>query len=557
MIKYDVLNKELEKAAGRINVNRRKDWLDNAIHIISKDIDSREDFPTEEAREDSIYKSVYQQIKKLDVISGGDIGPVYLHHMGEFSQRSAGDVVKGKLCSVYPEGISGNMERGMVTRQINEKKYLDSPQRSGFSEYHKATQAVDAMFKETGKWDDHPWVEKYISSKVYLDKLGELWLVKFTCPGSHETVMAMQDKVPADYQAQLALDKLKIEEAFRLQGDKIFIEHTVVVPFSMKDWEPFPVEFEVDPIMECNVLDAGDDCWDNVLNEKIPTFKSDIEFNAPLELSDELAKNTTEFLILKKAESRIKSMTDSLKVRIEDSAARFGINVVDEGHKTRVASVDITTGSTSSVDNEKLLSLFIEMKIKENPDYKLAKDEIVWDESIKPKLVDMKRFLKEKGRDPKDFMIPGTKKSDPERITAAYMSNGGEARDIDYYKITRKINMELVKASYLLMGGDMKDERILNKSTQLRIAVLRNKSSGNEALIDDADAIAEELLGEMLATSPDLIAEHIKIAKADKSRDKEVEDFVEKENINVLSIDKNIEQSKRQAPTLSDELSGF
>lgn len=551
MLKYDVLNNELESAAGRINVNRRKDWLDNAIHIISTDIDSRENFVNEDLREKAIFNAVYRQIKQLNVITGGDIGPVYMHHMGEYSQRSAADVVKQKLCSRYPDGISGNMERGMTTRGINEEKYLKKMGKaSKLKEFHKAKQAVDDMFQKTGVWDEHPWVEKYISSKVYMDKLGELWLVKFTCPGEHDTVLAMQDKVPDDYQAQLALDKLKIEEAFRLKGEKIYIEHTVVVPFSMKEWRPFDVEFEIDPIMECNVLDAGDSCWENVINEQIPTFKSDIEFNAPLELSEELAKDTTEFLLLKKLESRIKVLADSSKNKIEDSAARFGIEVVEEGHKTRVASVDITTGTTSSTDDEKVKTLFVEMGGDLN-------SENLWDVTIKPKLVDMKRFIKEKGGDVKDCMIPGTKKTDPDRLIAEYSRLGGEENNEDYYKINRKLKMELVKASFLLKGGDMKDERVVNTSTQLRIALIRNKTSGNEALIDDADAIAEEMLGEILGCADDLIKEYIKIAKPDKSKNKDVEDFVERDNINVVEIDEKIELSKAQAPTFDDELDYF
>lgn len=584
MIKYDKLEKRFGEIAPRVPEQRRLDWLENTEVVVSNDLDKREIFSNEEERDRAIEKGIRSHLNKLKGISGGEIGPLYLNFIGQYSFRTAEEIVREKLASKYPEARSGHIDRGMMMRDEIEKRFLismknhklrpfgyesspsDTNEKSSVAVTNrgmtKDAYALEQMFGEYEDkiWDDHPWVRKALNSKLYLDKFGELWLVKFTCPSEHDNAVSMADSVPEDYKAQMCLDKIKLEEAFRRVGENLQIEHTLIVPFSTKLMEPLPVEFDIDPIMESTVMDAGDHYWDNVLNQKIPKFVSPYKFEYIHEVPENLAKLNADFIFAKKMESKSKALAESLKNAIEEHAARFGVNVTDEGHKTRFGGVDLTTGRKISLNEEKLKDLFIEMGGN-------IEDELYWDVTIKPKVTDMKRFIKEKEGDVSACMMPGTKKTDPALLQAEYKRVGGEENDETYYKITRKLDMKLLQSQFLLMGGDLKDEKINDSSVQPSITVIRKKESGHQVLIDKIEEVVEEIFSEGIEYMPEVIQEHINITSPDnpshpdvivsgETVERETESLPE-EKFDTSKMEEKINMSKGQALTANDELDYF
>lgn len=594
MINYNSLMKRFEEVAPRIPEDRQLDWLENAEQIIGADLDKRKRFRSSDEREKEIERRMYAEISKLRGFSNSDIGPLYLNFVGQYSYRTAEEIVREKLCSKHPDPVSGNVLRFIKNRDEAEEAFLinrasdklrpldyesgaieatDPSNKKAISAVKqgmtKEQFALNEMFGEweDTPWDEHPWVRKNLSSSLYIDKNGELWLVKYACPANSDIVQSMQDSIPDNYKAQLCLDKLKLEEAFARLGEKLEIEHFVVAPLDPNDYLSYPVEFDIDPAMEASVLEAGDNYWDNVLEQKIPKFVSGYKFEYVHEVPEALGNLNAVFIYAKKMESQAKQLAESTKNQIEEHAARFGIETTEEGFKTRFAGVDLSTGKKLRVNDEKVKDAFIARGGDIN-------DDKFWDVKIALRVTEMKKFLKEKGIAPESFYVSGTKKTDPDLLLACYLEAGGEENDDRYFKITRKLKMDLVRMAFSLDGGDLNSEEVTDANITSTISVIRKKETGHNPFIDDIGEIANEIFTEGLNYMSEAVEQHIKSTKPDSKPHEvykdgskishETEDLVVDIKANINEIKQKVEntshlpvQDPLNTPAVDDELGYF
>lgn len=590
MINYNNLMSKFEEIAPNVSEDIRLDWLENAEVVIGNDLDSREIFSSDEERNRKVEQGIYSAMNKLRGITNSDIGPLYLNYIGEYSFRTAEEIVREKLCSKHPEPLSENVIRFIETKEHAEKKFLikmknynlrpfgaievnidnknaplSTPRdengksllpSSGSAFKTKDQIALDNMFGESFHgdkvWEEHPWVRKNLSSNLYIDSLnGELWLIKYSCPKNHDIVEAMQDSLPESHKAQLLLDKIKLEEAFARMGEEIEIEHVAVVPFSMEKWDVYPVEFDPDPVMEGTIMDAGDYYWECIQNHKIPKFESDkIYKRIENELLDEdMIRQNAEYILLKRTIADATKKADGLKNAIEERAARFGINTTDEGHKTRFGGIDLTTRVKSTVNIEKLKEVFI----AEGGD---INNDLLWDVTSKPKVTEMKKLMKENSVPPESYQITGTKKTDTDLLVACYENLGGKMDDERYFKITRKFDGDALRALFVVQGGRLDDERIIDNSISPTISVIRQKEYQGNDFIGEIDEVAKELIQEGLSILPEITEKFIEQANV---RKRNISQSMDSSNENNIEENDNKENkpAKKADSVEDDSLSYF
>lgn len=512
MINYKQFISELSSKLERVPENRRLDWLENAIDFVSSEVDTDDKNLSPEQREEKIKWRVSNFVNRMNKFTKSDIGPLYLNFIGQYSMRSATDIVQDKLCINYPESVNGNMMRGKATKPVAKDLLINKHMESfELENYMPALEAIREMDKNSGI-EDHVWMNGCYPDGVYIDKNQETWLVSYTSPSKESTVIELKENIPEERQAAIVLEKLQIEEALRQKGINKGIDHLLLVAFSSERWDIETIEFESTTQMEVNILDAGDYYWDMVLSEKLPVFKSAFEFEYIHEIPEPLANLNAKFAYYKKMESKAKSNADTLKSAIEEQAKRFGIDFETEGKKTRFGGIDVKNAIKRSLDMDKLKADFI----AKGGD---ITDDILYNVEVKPLTMPIKTFLKEKGLDMKTICEPGTKKTDPVLMNKAYIDNGGQPNDPQYFQVKRTLSKELLKASYLIIGGQLDSDLVNSKSITPTISLVRVKETGHQPFLDEIDEIASAIIEEGLPELKEVVKGNIHTIEAVLEKD--------------------------------------
>lgn len=511
-----------DSVAPHIPENRKIDWLENAEIIARsntekyykmKDPKSNRDLYKDNPAainkfEDKVVQELETYIKQISGFQPNEIGPLYLNYVGDYSMTSAGDIVSQKLATSYPEEKkSGLIVFGKMKSHAMEE-FLFRMGDKFPNAFGNAKLAVEHMFKNGG-WEDHPWIKEPDLKNYFLGVhvSGKSYLVEAVCPRTQEGFLKYQEGITEESKAKLAFIRLIINEAFRREprdpsSEPMVVDRVAVAAYSLDEDQFHWSDVDVDPQMESTILDAGDYYWECVKSEKIPKFQSPYEFEYIHEVPERLAKMASKFVFVKKMQSLLDKKEASLKNAISEEAARCGVDFETEGKKTRFASIDVVNRKSAKLNVEKLIEEFVKMGGDRT-------DDNIHVVSKKAKLVEMKGFLKANGSDPKQFVIPGTTKSDPDAIEMEYIKLGGDPNSHDFYKIEKNLDVDLLKTAFRLLGGNLDSEKVTDPSISSTIQLVRVQDRGHQQLQDTmsdlAEVLYEEGLEEVDVLSKDLI----------------------------------------------------
>ncbi len=322
-----------------IDKNIALDWLQNTVATVSHDVDTNENVKSAEDRNQKIENMVRWHINNLNGFGGFEISVLHTEFKGGFYpfEASAASIVSDKLGINSPEPFGGNAELKEIMMPVAEKKFLQiMPANLGLKEYSDGKRGLYNFL--SGDKNGHPWM-KGGRFNLYIDNNKETWLVDFKFPDNHKTVIDCYQSPPEYHRASIALHKAQFEMA----GLKI--DHTCIVPFSMKEMKPYVAEVQIDSLLMQEVIDAGDQYWNNVVDNILPQRPIEKNFELISEVPPELRRLITKYIADKKTESLGKNAAAKLKDRILELCSANGIDWDVEDKKTSVPGLNITKKS--------------------------------------------------------------------------------------------------------------------------------------------------------------------------------------------------------------------
>jgi hypothetical protein len=332
------------------------DWLENTVATISHDIDMNEDVVSIEDRTNKVENLVKWHINNLNGFGAYEISILHTEYKGGYYpfDASATSIVSDKLGINSPQPFGGSAELKEIMLPVAKKKFLQSM--PGLVPYSEGVSRLYDYLNSDNK--PHPWM-KGGRFNLYKDRNNETWLVDFKFPNSHESAENIYNS-PADYhRASIALQKAQ----FELAGVKI--DHACISPFSLKTMMPMISEVVIDSVIMKEVLEAGDQYWQNVQDNVLPKRPESKNFELISELPVELRKLVGKYILDKKVESLGKNAANKARERILELSTVHGIDWDIEDKKTQLPGISITKKGKSSQNVGAILEDF--RKLGGNP----------------------------------------------------------------------------------------------------------------------------------------------------------------------------------------------
>ncbi|PKM46941.1 MAG: hypothetical protein CVV05_00565 [Gammaproteobacteria bacterium HGW-Gammaproteobacteria-1] len=194
--------------------------------------------------------------RRLFGIGGSEIGDLIATERGVFSHSDATEIGAGKLLRYPIQPGTGDTTRGTELEPVVAAKFLE---KYGAK---RDTEALEHL-RAFGACADYPWLVGNPDDLVVID--GRRLLPDYKVPLPHNFLEIVNGGAPLCYAAQLHHYRARCERA----GVKI--DGLLLVPFSLKDWEPVALEVPFTPALENEIFVVGDRFWyDYVLQGKVP-----------------------------------------------------------------------------------------------------------------------------------------------------------------------------------------------------------------------------------------------------------------------------------------------
>jgi len=194
--------------------------------------------------------------RRLFGIGGSEIGALIATERGVFSHSDATEIGASKLLRRPIQPGTGDTARGTELESVVAAKFLD---KYGAK---RDTEALEHL-RAFGPCADYPWLVGNPDDLVVID--GRRLLPDYKVPLPHNYQEIVNGGAPLDYAAQLHHYRARCERA------GITIDGLILVPFSIKDWEPVALEVPFTPALENEIFVVGDRFWyDYVLQGRVP-----------------------------------------------------------------------------------------------------------------------------------------------------------------------------------------------------------------------------------------------------------------------------------------------
>lgn len=322
-----------------------EEWLASTLEACEQEVEIDGDYVGKDEFESQVASRMKWQVRLLNGFGPSDIGILYIEHQGGFSpfDTTAADVVRSKFGMSAPQASLGDIERSRFLKPVAEKKFLRQMADKDLSPMPEAKRAI-YEYLDGGGDPDHPWMTG-LPNGVFKDRSGEVWLVNFTVPRTHESCVTSYEFPSMGHRAQLALHKMILERA------GIEVHHTVVCPLSVKTMECMPSEVQIKPDFEKGILEAGDHYWGLVQKHETPSFVPKNAFeNIPAEdLPEDSQKLIFRFAYFKKIEGMAKKEAEKAKESMREVLMEQGI-CLSAMKKTRIPLIDISEQTRTNFD---------------------------------------------------------------------------------------------------------------------------------------------------------------------------------------------------------------
>lgn len=194
--------------------------------------------------------------RRLFGIGGSEIGALIATERGVFSHNDATDIGAGKLLRQAIQPGTGDTARGTEMEAVVAAKFL---KKYGATRDTEAIEHLNAF----GACADYPWLVGNPDDIVVID--GRRLMPDYKVPMPNNFQEIVNGGAPLEYAAQLHHYRARCERA------GIHIDGLILVPFSLKDWEPVALEIPFNAALENEIFVVGDRFWyDYVLQGKVP-----------------------------------------------------------------------------------------------------------------------------------------------------------------------------------------------------------------------------------------------------------------------------------------------
>ncbi|WP_231365830.1 MULTISPECIES: YqaJ viral recombinase family protein [unclassified Thioalkalivibrio] len=295
---------------------------------------------------------------RLFGIGGSEIGNFVLHSRGAFAFDHPRNIIQSKLLMRAPSPSNPDTERGTDLEPIIGKKFLELSGGTRDTEALRHLENYDGPKRAS-------WMRSNLDDIVVID--GKRYIPDYKAPGPGRAEMYKEKGAPLDYSCQLHQYRMCCEDA------GIPIDGLLLVPFSMNEWTPLPLEIAHDPNLDSEIVAVGDHYWNEcVLKGFIPPYREPDEDPDPVEIPDELRELAVRFAQARALEEEGKDRAATLKTKMAFMAEHYGLT---QRPLTSVGVANFKTDLRTTIDRDRINELLKAQEVDPKKFMKVARRE--------------------------------------------------------------------------------------------------------------------------------------------------------------------------------------
>ncbi|MFK4132138.1 YqaJ viral recombinase family protein [Pseudomonas luteola] len=353
----DALLEMLHQTLPHVPANIASDWLDGSADVISKDIESGE-MESKGNDYESLVNSLKWHIRRKKTFGASDMSCLYMEFIGQwYPFGEAADVIRDKLCLRPVQPMTGDTSRGVIMEDLIRKKFIKHMEKQGvFLEPDTYAKQQISALRFAGGIPGTPWMD-CSPDDIFLDQDGQRYLLDYKCPAEQSSIDQMMSKIPDYYVAQLG------QEEIILQHLGIPADRTLLVPFSMKTMQVYPIECSISEDVYETIVNAGNFYWNCVLNREFPRRLPSKEYQFVNEMPEELSRAVLEFAFHNKAKLLHDSEEERAKERLAEIMTLHRIDINNPDIKTILPMVDIRHQTTKRFNQSAAIAKLKELGV--------------------------------------------------------------------------------------------------------------------------------------------------------------------------------------------------